>query len=97
MANGHFKILPRRIASNKTLHDKAFNIHKNLKYDEYQRGIVSLAYKPFYKIFWLKYWGGAVRYGIMLNQELAEKLDKPILKNRKYTHHFGKPFLPICH
>ena len=55
MANGHFKILPRRIASNKTLHDKAFNIHKNIKYDEYQRGIVSLAYKPFYKIFWLKY------------------------------------------
>ena len=66
MANGHFKILPRRIASNKTLHDKAFNIHKNLRYDEYQRGIVSLAYKPFYK----KYSGSNTEV-VLLDMELC--------------------------
>ena len=33
MACGYFKDLARRIASDKTLRDKAFNILKNLKYD----------------------------------------------------------------
>ena len=34
---GNFKDLSRRIASNKMLHDKAFNIAKSLKNDGYQR------------------------------------------------------------
>ena len=42
MAYGDFKDLLRRIASDKTLHDKAFNIAKNLKYDGYQRGLASM-------------------------------------------------------
>ena len=42
MAYGVFKDLTRRTASNKKLHDKAFNIAKNPKYDEYQRGLVSM-------------------------------------------------------
>ena len=42
MAYGDFKDLPGGIASDKVLHDKAFNIAKNLKYDEYQRGFASL-------------------------------------------------------
>ena len=33
MAYGDFKYLTRRIASDKILHDKAFNIAKNPKYD----------------------------------------------------------------
>ena len=33
-----FKDLTRRTASNKILHDKAFNIAKNPKYVGYQRG-----------------------------------------------------------
>ena len=36
MAYGEFKDLARRALSNKILRDKAFNIAKNLKYDEYQ-------------------------------------------------------------
>ena len=37
MAYGDFKDLTRRTASDKILHDKAFSIAKNLKYDGYQR------------------------------------------------------------
>ena len=37
MAYGDFKDLKRRLASDKILRDKAFNISKNLKYDGYQR------------------------------------------------------------
>ena len=39
MANGDFKDLTRRTAYDKILHDKAFNIAKNSKYDGYQRGL----------------------------------------------------------
>ena len=39
MANGDFKDLKRRRASNKVLWDKAF---KNPKYDVYQRGLASM-------------------------------------------------------
>ena len=53
MAYGGFKDLPRRIASDKVLHGKAFNIAKNLKYDGYQRGLASMFYKILIKIF---YW-----------------------------------------
>ena len=35
MAYGDFKDLTRRTASDKVLYDKAFNIAKNPKYDEY--------------------------------------------------------------
>ena len=37
-AYGDFKDLIRRAAACKVLHDKAFNIAKNPKYDGYQRG-----------------------------------------------------------
>ena len=50
MANGDFKDLAtRRTASDKILHDKAFNIAKNPKYDGYQRGLASMVYKLFDK------------------------------------------------
>ena len=42
---GDFKDLPRRTASDKVLHDKAFNIAKIPKYDGYQRGLASMVYK----------------------------------------------------
>ena len=42
MAYWDFKDLPRGTASHKVLGDIAFNIDKNLKYDEYQRGIASM-------------------------------------------------------
>ena len=47
MAYGDFKDLTRRVASDKILRDKAFNIAKNLKYDGYQRGLPSMVYKRF--------------------------------------------------
>ena len=49
MAYGDFKDLPRKTASNKELRDKAFDMVKNLKYGEYQRGIASMFYKFFDK------------------------------------------------
>ena len=49
MAYGDFKDLTRRTASDKILHDKAFNIAKNPKYNGYQRGLASMVYKFFDK------------------------------------------------
>ena len=37
-----FKNLARRTAWHKELHDKAFNITKNLKYSEHQTGLTSM-------------------------------------------------------
>ena len=49
MAYGDFKDLTRGIAADKVLHDKAFNIAKDPKYDGYQRGLASMVYKFFDK------------------------------------------------
>ena len=49
MAYGDFKDLARRTASDKILRGKAFNIAKNPKYGEYQRGLASMVYKFFDK------------------------------------------------
>ena len=45
MAYGDFKDLSKRRNPDHTLHNKAFNIAKYSKYDEYQRRIATLAYK----------------------------------------------------
>ena len=45
MAYGDFKDLSRRTASDKILYNKAFNIAKNPKFDEYQRSLASMFYK----------------------------------------------------
>ena len=42
-----FKDLTKRTASDKTLHDKEFDITKNPKYNGYQRGFASMVYKFF--------------------------------------------------
>ena len=47
IAFGDFKDLTRRTAYDKILCDKAFNIAKNPKYDEYRRGIASVVYTFF--------------------------------------------------
>ena len=49
MAYGGFKDLTRRIASDKILRDKAFNIVTKPKYERYQRSLASMVYKFFYK------------------------------------------------
>ena len=51
MAFGDFKNLLIRTAVEKILHDKAFNIAKNLTFNRNQRGFVSTAYKFFEKTF----------------------------------------------
>ena len=54
MVCGDFKDLTRRTASDKILHDKAFNIAKNPKYDGYQRGLTSMIYKFLIKKLWVE-------------------------------------------
>ena len=49
MAYADFKNSLRRIACDKVLRPKAFNIAKNWKYDGYQRGIALMVYKVFDK------------------------------------------------
>ena len=49
MAHGNFKNLTRRKVSDKILHDKAFNIANNTKYDGYQYGTASMVYNFFDK------------------------------------------------
>ena len=45
MAYEDFKDLSRRTAADKVLRDKTFNIPNNPKYDGYQGGLASMAYK----------------------------------------------------
>ena len=87
-----FKDLTKRTAADKVFRDKAFNIAKNPKYDEYQCGLASMVYKCFDK----KTSGGvvtlvgsetlairntsAVKIENMSNNELADKLHKPIIR-----------------
>ena len=49
MACGDFKDLPKRTASDKVSHDKAFNIANSPKYDGYQHELSSMVYKCFNK------------------------------------------------
>ena len=49
MGYGDFKGLTKRTAADKVLRDKAFNIAKGPKYDEYQRGLASMVYTFFDK------------------------------------------------
>ena len=78
MGYDDFKDLARRTASNKVLRDNAFNIAKNPKYDEYQRGLASMVYKFFDK----KSTGsGVTNNEIKQNLQLAEELHKPIIRN----------------
>ena len=76
MAYGDFKVLLRRTAADKVLHNKAFNIAKNPKYG-YQRGLASIMV---YKYFDTKTSDVAVKSQIMQNEELAEELHKSIIR-----------------
>ena len=52
MAYGDFKDLNRRTFADKVLHDKAFNIAKDPKYDGYQRSLALIVHNFFDKNFW---------------------------------------------
>ena len=47
MAYGDFKDLARRVASDKVLRERTFNIAKIPKYDGYQRSLPSMVYRFF--------------------------------------------------
>ena len=79
MSYGDFKDLTRGAASGKILRDKAFNIAKNPKYDGYQRNLASMVYKLFDK----KNCGSNIKNKNMSDQQLAEELDKPIIRKFK--------------
>ena len=80
MAYGEFKDLKRRAFSDKVLRDKAFNIAKNPKYDEYQRGLASMIYTFFDK---KSKGSGVVNNEIKQKLQLAKELNKPIVRNFK--------------
>ena len=79
--------LARRTVSDKVLRNKPFNITKIPKYDEYQRGFTSMVYKYFYKKStslankFAK--GSGFKSAFKQNEQLAEELHKPIIKNLK--------------
>ena len=88
MAYGDFKDLARRIASDKVLRYKAFNIAKNPKYDGYQRELASMVHKLFDKKFASladksTAGSGTGKNEIKQNLQLSKELHKSIIKNFK--------------
>ena len=79
MAYGDFKDLAKRTASDKVLGNKAFNIAKNPIYDGCQRGLASMVYKFFDK----KFASSGFNIEVKPNEQLAEELHKPIIKEFK--------------
>ena len=102
MTYGDFNGLTRRTAADKALHDQAFNIAKNLKYDGLQRELASIVYNFFDK----KPSSGALKKYIIQNEELVAELHNPIIRRfekRKLHSSFillyamvGKLILLIC-
>ena len=76
MAYGKSKDLIKRTQSDKVLKDKAFKIANNSKYDGDQRGLASM----FYKFFDKKSKGSGINEP---NYQLANELDKPIIRKFK--------------
>ena len=54
--------------------DRAYKIARNLNYDGYQTALASMVYKFFDK---------KTGSGVSANEELAEEIHKPIIKNFK--------------
>ena len=79
MAYGDFKDLKQRTFSDNVLRDKAFNIAKNPEYDGYQRGLASMVYKFFDK----RSADNGANIKVKHNEQLAEELHKPIIRNFK--------------
>ena len=77
------KDLIKRTAADKILKNRAFNIAKDPKYDEYQRGLGSMVYKFFDK----KSSGSGAKHvntkTTPQKQQLAEELHKPIIRKFK--------------
>ena len=102
MAHGDFKDLTRVTASDKILRYKAFDIAKYPKYDGYQKGLVSMAYKFLIKnllvmVLKMRMFQTSFLWTYLKNHT------NPFLENsikEKYTKLlwtiFGMLILPIC-
>ena len=69
------------------MHNKAFKVAQNLKYDGYQIGLAGMVYKYFDK----RTSSGAIENENKSNKELAEELHKPVIRefnNRKVHSSF---------
>ena len=82
------KLYPEEQILIKCYTDKTLNIAKNTKYNEYQRGLISMVYHFFDK----KPSGSVVKNESMSSQELAEELHKAIIRKvrKRKTHYFLK-------
>ena len=76
MAFGDFKDLNRRTVPDKILRDNALSIAKNPKHDGYQHGLASMVYKFFDK----NISGSGIKNENTSKKELAEELQKPIIR-----------------
>ena len=96
MAYEDFKDLSRRTAADKVLRDKTFNIPNNPKYDGYQGGLATMAYKFLDEKTSAtganKFAGSGIKNENISNKELAEDLQKPIVRklNKSKEH---SPFI----
>ena len=90
MTNEKFKDLNRRTFADSVLHDKAFNIAKDLKYDGYQRGFAFMVYRFFDK----KTSGSGIKNENISNKELAKELHKPIIRKFNKSK-VQSPFIDI--
>ena len=81
--------MPKRIASDRVICDKAFSVDKNAKYDEYQRGLAPVIYKYFDKMssganpscsVVMHTNKSAFKNEVIANQQLAEILHKPVVR-----------------
>ena len=72
------KYLINRTKSDNVLRDKAYDIASNPEYDGYQRGLVSMVYKFFYK----KSMGSGIKKDTTKRSSLilADELHKPVIK-----------------
>ena len=82
MAYGDFKDLKRRTVAANFLKEKTFNIAKNPKYDQYQKGLASM----FYEFLNKNTKGSGVTFAnksavksIPQNEQLAEEFHKTII------------------
>ena len=82
------KNLTKKTAFDKLLCNKAFNIAKNLKYDGYQRGLVSMVYKFFDKNFLVV----VLKIKISQTKNMQQNYTNQLLENsrkEKYTYSFA--------
>ena len=80
MAYGDFKNLSRGTASDKIVHDKAFNIANSPEYDGYQRGLASIVHKFFDK----KSSGSGIKIKNISNQRSLDLTTRELLVIRKF-------------